>query len=535
MSVSTTSSQDSQNATNAVPLPAAQQETCAECIGLDDVVSKERRLFSSSDHKPISCVEHQENMISKRCEKMYTKWKRSSRPLVSSNDPLSEISTDGKFTIGLIGKEGGHLEIRNGDIQLYIPPGSLSDVDEEYVFMYADSVHHNLVKYDVIICGPPGLQFNNSVLLRFPNPKSQDDERSLVKLSVQELGKPLEWRSLDTTTDGYFFLEDGKIMLHMNHFTGIKVNAVVPAIQQTVEEKCKAVYVTAFLEQQDQHYFLFRVFCSTYCALKLVNTEESERGSRKMGNPVKMGLFQPQDEVTLQMFGCVGCLAEPTHYSICVDDVLSDLGYIHRQFVLESLSTTACLKFQVDVGSKTIHIERVKLAFTKAHNTPSKTFYKIEVPDHRIYQEPEFTCSPLKTHILSPEMRRELSMELDVLTIVQRKGEPKPRPCDYRGLAELMGMSARYINWLEAPKNCRTSSSPTILLLNTWEIECSKRQLLVPNALKELEILLIKLGKNACIEIAQRGKIARMRQFKHRPRVYSAPPSMCVNPYKDVL
>ncbi|XP_071941603.1 uncharacterized protein [Antedon mediterranea] len=494
MFVSTTASQVSKNTLNEEV--AAQQKTCTE-----------ERLFSRyCDEKRLKYegIKYQENMIAKNCEKIYTKWKRMS----SSGKSFSDLSRDGKFTIGYIGKEGGHLKLRNGDIQLYIPPGAMADVAEGYVFMYADSVHYNLVKYDVIICGPPGLQFNNSVLLRFPNPKSQDDalpERPSVKLSVQELGKPLEWRSLDTTTDGSFFLEDGNILLHLNHFTGIKVDVGVQAeqIPTTAPDQGNLIFLSTFLEHEDGRYFSFRVHCSTYSALEDVNKDEL--GSKQIGKPVKMGSFRKQDEITITIMNCVDCKVEPSDYSICVSEVVSDVdNHIHRQFVLECSSNLAFLKFQVNVGGKTVHMARVKVEPDKAPTAVNKLYLQDEVEEfHDEYQESEFTPSPLSRPILTTKMRRELSMQLDMPRIVQWKGESNARYCDYRGLAELMGMSKEFIDWIRAPKNCLKSSSPTILLLNKWEIECSKRQLVTSDALNELKQYLIKLGQHFCIEIIE--------------------------------
>ncbi|XP_071943524.1 uncharacterized protein [Antedon mediterranea] len=509
-------------------------------------VSKERRFIRNSN-RYVKCnnAEYQENIISNRCEKMYKKWRPKMRNRLLDQS-FSEISRDGKFTIGFIGKEGGHLKLRNGDIQLYIPPGAMPDVAEGYVFIYADSVHHNLVKYDVIICGPPGLKFNNSVLLRFPNPKSQDDalpERRSVKLSVQELGKPLEWRSLDTTTDGSFFLEDGNILLHLNHFTGIKVDVGVQAeqIPTTAPDQGNLIFLSAFLEHEEERYFSFRVHCSTYYALEDVNKDEL--GSKQIGKPVKMGSFRKQDEITITIMNCLDCKVEPPDYSICVSDVVSFNDHIHRQFVLEcsSKSNLAFLKFQVNVGDKAVHMARVKVESNKAQTAVNNRLYLKDKIDecHEEYQEAEFTRSPLSRPILTTKMRRELSMQLDMPRIVQWKGESNARCCDYRGLAELMGMSTKFIDWIGAPKNCQKSSSPTILLLNNWEIKCRKKQMVKSDALEELKKYLIQLGHSACIEITShivekktympsvkmREKISPEKRDKRR-WTYSAPSSV---------
>ncbi|XP_033099621.1 uncharacterized protein LOC117103200 isoform X2 [Anneissia japonica] len=383
-------------------------------------------------------TQYQENMISKRCELMYDTWRRT-----ETNTCFNQsISKDGKFVIGLIGKNGGYLELVSRGIQLHIPPGAMELAgDAEYVFVYADTVQSNFVCYDVIICGPPGLTFSNSVLLRFPKSEPGHEELAAhhippsIKLSVQKLGDPMVWRSLDTSKDGFCFLEDGDVFLYLNHFTGIKANVEVTSTPGTHDQQSKTIYISAFLEQHDKRYLSLRVFCSTYLALKLVTKEESNSSSRRVGNPVKAGSYQSRDEVKIIIAECVDCRVEPSAYG------KNDL------------------------------------------------------------QEPEFTSSPLSQPILSLELRRELSIQLDVLRESQSHGEAELRLCDYRGLANLMAMSECYINWLGSPKNCQSSTSPTIILLNKWEIHCRKRQLTNHEALNELEAYLKTLQHNTCIKI----------------------------------
>ncbi|XP_033098337.1 uncharacterized protein LOC117102218 [Anneissia japonica] len=495
--------------------------------------ARQEPITSSFTHGNNFEMEYQENMMSQRCKLMYDKWRRTETEKCFNN-----VSKDGKFVIGLIGKDGGYLELKNRRIQLFIPPGAIEiDGDGEYVFVYADTVQCNLVYYDVIICGPPGLKFSNSVVLRFPKSKPRHEERVLqhrstnIMLSVQKLGEPMLWRSLDTSEDGFCFLDDIDVFLHLNHFTGIKPNHEVistPSTDDPTEDaRSRSIYISAFLERCDNRNLSLRVFCSTYSALMHVTKEESENSSRKVGNPVKIGSYQSRDEVKIKIVECVDCRVEPSDYTICVGDVVSDVGYVFRQFVLErpkEPTNEAYLKFQVNVCDRIVHF---------AHVNAGRSLIKSQAAVDKLYKadgssrELVFTPSPLARPILSMEVRRELSIQLDVLRVSQMQGDKELMFCDYRGLAKLMGMSESFIDWLGAPKNFPSSTSPTITLLDTWEVLCREKQLTNHGAMKELEWLFKKLNHSKCINIVTECmRIVtkpKERKFHIHPRQRSMP------------
>ncbi|XP_071953481.1 uncharacterized protein [Antedon mediterranea] len=470
-------------------------------------------------------IQHQENIISKQCEEVYKQWKDTKHSQLKSNFNISssEVSSDGKFVVGPVGEGGGYMELRNGDVQLLIPPGSMPQQREGYgyVFMYLDTVEYNTEKHYVIICGPPGIRFSSSIILRFPNLKQNggllyEQMHTRIKLSVQKLGEPMKWRPYDTSSDGLCCIEESAVILHLNHFTGIKFDSGV----QTISEGNTPIYVSAFLEKNTQNTFTFRVFCSTYYALR--NLKDEEQGSSQaLGKPVKVGSYNSSDEVNFRITDCVECKTKPLEYMICVSDVFSDMGYIHRQFLVDCSISDAFLTFEVTIGGKTVHIAQVQT--NRCYDTAAD-FKQQESLDK--YMEVQFSPSPVNPPILSQNVRCSLSIQLDVLRESQRQDETELRLCDYRGLAQLMNISGDQITWMgpEAPKNCPTDSSPTILVLNRWELNCRRRKLNTTAALCELKSLLQQLDHNACVKIINeyiKEQVKKNATRSHRARFRS--------------
>ena len=163
-------------------------------------------------------------------------------------DQLDVMFITADFAMGMFNHGGGYLDIPNTSVQLYIPPGALTDGSHQEVYIY---MHHgsgdgeedqeeNGVNQDqddsvkkgsntpvspTIRCGPPGLQFKPDifgVVLSFPSVHNGKDINVVTKNSGDSHWNNVTNESNERCIAG----SDGNVHLMINHFSDFKTEKI---------------------------------------------------------------------------------------------------------------------------------------------------------------------------------------------------------------------------------------------------------------------------------------------------------------------
>ncbi len=115
-------------------------------------------------------------------------------------------------------------------MSLFVPPGAIQAGDRTEVYIYVNtdegSLSHprdssHVLVAPVVQCGPPGLQFHESVVLTFPHCADDETNWKLQPLTCQsdDSHKPKGgWKGM-TMDDSIFMVDNGRTVLLVNHFT----------------------------------------------------------------------------------------------------------------------------------------------------------------------------------------------------------------------------------------------------------------------------------------------------------------------------
>ena len=164
------------------------------------------------------------------------------------------------MAVGFFNEKGGILALEKYDVHLYIPHGAIPEGPPQLVYIYVnpDEVVADTVNSDEeqlspeVQCGPPGLTFEDSVVLSFPHHAESSDWEFTAKTSP---ASSESWQALDSSTDGQLVSAQGdKAIFLVNHFTWFAL------FGRALGKSRKRVRVGAFGDIFDSRSYAFRVY-----------------------------------------------------------------------------------------------------------------------------------------------------------------------------------------------------------------------------------------------------------------------------------
>ncbi|XP_071806545.1 LOW QUALITY PROTEIN: uncharacterized protein [Asterias amurensis] len=144
---------------------------------------------------------------------------------ISANEKTDILLQLPYMEVGFFNNRGGILALEKYDVHLYIPHGAIPEGPPQLVYIYvnpdevvADTVNSEEEQLSPKVqCGPPGLTFEDSVVLSFPHHAESSDWEFTAKMSS---ASSESWQALDSSTDGQLVSSKGdKAIFLVNHFS----------------------------------------------------------------------------------------------------------------------------------------------------------------------------------------------------------------------------------------------------------------------------------------------------------------------------
>ncbi len=164
------------------------------------------------------------------------------------------------MAVGFFNNKGGALALEKYDVHLYIPPGAIAEGPAKQVYIYvdpdgpvADTVNGKEEQLSPEIhCGPPGLEFEHSVVLSFPHHADSSDWKFTAKMSS---ASSAAWQALISSTDGQLVSAKGnKAIFRINHFSWFSLFGIPWGTSR------KRVRIGAFGDTFGPRCYAFRVY-----------------------------------------------------------------------------------------------------------------------------------------------------------------------------------------------------------------------------------------------------------------------------------
>ncbi|XP_071806655.1 uncharacterized protein [Asterias amurensis] len=144
---------------------------------------------------------------------------------ISPNEKTDILLQLPYMEVGFFNDRGGILALEKYDVHLYIPHGAIPEGPPQLVYIYvnpdevvADTVNSEEEQLSPKVqCGPPGLTFEDSVVLSFPHHAESSDWEFTAKMSSDSSES---WQALGSSTDGQLVSSKGdKAIFLVNHFS----------------------------------------------------------------------------------------------------------------------------------------------------------------------------------------------------------------------------------------------------------------------------------------------------------------------------
>ena len=193
-------------------------------------------------------------------------------------DQTKFIYKSSNFAAGYFDERGGFLEIEAMNVSLFVPPGAIETGKKTEVYIFVDTDKSpfpcpdksKTVVAPVVQCGPPGLKFQESVVLTFPHCADEEINWKFQPLTCQSddnhqaKGK---WKNM-TMDDAICIVEKGRTVLLVNHFTLYTLVGEQKDGVSVVKKKMRVgAFGSPFNSGQDSYQFRVRAWDDTEAAL----------------------------------------------------------------------------------------------------------------------------------------------------------------------------------------------------------------------------------------------------------------------------
>ncbi|XP_077980131.1 uncharacterized protein LOC144435409 [Glandiceps talaboti] len=203
--------------------------------------------------------------------------------LLSSTNFTTNIFAAGEFN-----NEGGHLTIEQAGVNLFIPPGALSESDgPKRLFICVSPVDREYPRLNanqtaltpVIRCGPHGLKFQKHVLLSIKHclEPSEVSEKLKLLASDADMSQPMKWYNASDT---------GKVLCICQGNDTISFSNVLSTFTVVCNVTSMKFRVGGFITHVSQRSSKLRIrlWRATAADTELVNVKESSLHGKKVGS-----------------------------------------------------------------------------------------------------------------------------------------------------------------------------------------------------------------------------------------------------------
>ncbi|XP_072026038.1 uncharacterized protein [Amphiura filiformis] len=426
------------------------------------------------------------------------------------------IYNSSNFAAGYFDDRGGFLEMEALNVSLFVPPGAIQagERTEVYIYIKTDGStpspkdSSTVLVAPVVQCGPPGLQFHESVVLTFPHCAEDETNWKFQPLTCQSDDQHKakgEWKGM-TTDDAIFMVDNGRTVLLVNHFTFYTLGGEQKEDGSVAKKKMRVgAFGSSFSAGQDSYRLRVRAWDDTKASHDQVLKKEERLSGQQLdddrpiaiantGEPVdvnvknlKIGWKNRYDEPQGQHIS-FNDLWQPHCLPSCTFDLeLEDGGSgdnkdtsprvktgVHCKINLQQRkSNDDAVSLRIDVQGITEMEERCSSNQTFSGAVQEKLFGP---------SDPKYGLSPAAYYRLC----EELNMDRGI-------------PMDWRLLAEKLGCN--FIT-IENIKNNKTEEPAKFILkifFSVWNTTSKEK----PSAINFLKNTLLELGLSVAAKIIQ--------------------------------
>ncbi|CAH1785807.1 unnamed protein product [Owenia fusiformis] len=363
------------------------------------------------------------------------------------------------YVSGIFNHNGGHLVLPHLDIKMHIPAGAINMDEEQEIYMYLNldpkkepplRPGESLVS-PVVVCGPEGLTFNQSVVLSYPHCISDPAKSEVTTLYTGEVEAPQPvYSDLKDDKKSLNLIRGKKMVLFMDHFTGFTSVAVGGV------KKMAIMHFTSPLVPGDDLLLRYWIFNRDRATRQAVLHEERELGGVMCtaAKDIRVNADAGDIELTVDKLMPGWTPYPQDHYGDLIDFNsvwTNNKSYIEFHFEPSDESKD---KFRCIVRTNQIS--------SAAKPTVSTIFMSdtknIPTQDKPIETE---AVARLRESILPYEVRIKICRLMD---------HKQDTGIDWRVLTDEMNLTMDDINLLEQNS---AYHSPTFQLLSLWELEKS--------------------------------------------------------------